>query len=44
MTVDKQIYEGIRVEKILAVPRQEFHAEMTHKKATEIIKKYKEEK
>lgn len=44
MTVDKQIYEGISVEKILAVPRQEFHAEMTHKKATEIIKKYKEEK
>jgi len=44
MTVDEQIYEGISVEKIPALPRQEIFEEMTHKKATEIIKKYREEK
>jgi NADH-quinone oxidoreductase subunit E len=44
MTIDEQLYEGIGVDKIPALPKQEIVGEMTHKKATDIIKKYREEK
>jgi len=43
-TVDEHIYESISVDKIPALPKQEIVGEMTHKKATDIIKKYREEK
>ena len=44
MTIDEQLYEGISVDKIPALPKQEIVGEMTHKKATDIIRKYREEK
>jgi NADH:ubiquinone oxidoreductase subunit E len=44
MTIDEQLYESISVDKIPALPKQEIVGEMTHKKATDIIKKYREEK
>jgi hypothetical protein len=44
MTVDEQLYDSISVDKIPALPKQEIVGEMTHKKATDIIKKYREEK
>ena len=43
-TVDEHIYESISVDKIPVLPKQEIVGEMTHKKATDIIKKYREEK
>ncbi len=44
MTIDDQIHESISVDKIPALPKQEIVGDMTHKKATDIIKKYREEK
>jgi NADH-quinone oxidoreductase subunit E len=44
MTVDEQLCESISVDKIPARPSQEIVGEMTHKKVTDIIKKYREEK
>jgi len=44
MTIDDQIHESISVDKIPALPKQEIVGDMTHRKATDIIKKYREEK
>jgi NADH-quinone oxidoreductase subunit E len=44
MTVDEQLSESIGVDQIPALPKQEIIGEMTHKKAMDIIKKYREEK
>lgn len=44
VTVDEQLSESISVDQIPALPKQEIMGDMTHKKATDIIKKYREEK
>ena len=44
VTVDEQLSESISVDQIPALPKQEIVGDMTHKKATDIIKKYREEK
>jgi hypothetical protein len=42
--IDEQIYDSVSVDKIPDLPRQEIYSEMTHSKATAVIKKYREEK
>jgi len=44
MAIDEQICEDAGAGKIPDLPRQEIIGEMTHSKATTVIKKYREEK
>jgi len=44
MSIDEQICEDVSAGKLPDLPRQELIGEMTHRKATTVIKKYREDK
>ena len=44
MAIDEQLFEDVSAGKLPDLPRQEIIGEMTHSKATTVIKKYREEK
>jgi hypothetical protein len=44
MSIDEQICEDVSAGKLPDLPRQEIIGEMTHHKATTVIKKYREDK
>ncbi len=44
MSIDEQICEDVSAGKLPDLPKQEIIGEMTHHKATTVIKKYREDK